>query len=95
MARMLRGLHLLEGDAIADGLQLADELGGVALWIVGRRVQEVPGRVDVDPQVVIHRGHLHRPAAPEMEHRRDALGRGAKRARVRENPVHELGSKAA
>jgi hypothetical protein len=41
---MLRGLHLLEGDAIADGLQLADELGGVALWIVGRRVQEVPGR---------------------------------------------------
>jgi hypothetical protein len=41
MARMLRGLHLLEGDAIADGLQLADELGGVALWIVGRRVQEV------------------------------------------------------
>ena len=86
---------MLEGDAIADGLQLADELGGVALWIVGRGVQEVPGRVDVDPQVVIHRGHLHRPAAPEIEHRRDALGRGAKRARVREILVHELGSKAA
>jgi hypothetical protein len=49
----------------------------------------------VDPRVVIHRGHLHRPAAPEMEHRRDALGRGAKGARVREIPVHEFGSKAA
>jgi hypothetical protein len=44
---MLRGFHLLEGDAIADGLQLADELGGVALWIVGCRVREVPGRVEL------------------------------------------------